>query len=143
MPELRDFLSRFRPAGAPGAARAGVPADRSRDLEAEVGPVLALLAGTDAVCGQILARARRDAEQETARAKAEATAIAADAGRRAAAARDEAARQVMAAARDEAARAVDAAERQAAQTRERAAQRMPALVGRTVDAIRRLQPDDT
>ncbi len=143
MPQLRDFLSRFRPAGAPGAARAGVPADRSRDLAEEVGPVLALLAGTDAACGQIVARARRDAERVTAGAKAEAAAITADAGRRAAAARDEAARQVMAAARDEAARAVEAARQQAAQTRERAAQRMPALVGRTVDTIRRLAPEDT
>lgn len=34
MPALRDFLARFRPAGPPGAAaRAGVPADRSRELE--------------------------------------------------------------------------------------------------------------
>jgi hypothetical protein len=49
MPELRDFLARFRPAGAPGtAARAAVPADRSRELEAEVEPVLALLEDTDA-----------------------------------------------------------------------------------------------
>jgi hypothetical protein len=50
VPDLRDFLSRFRPAGAPGAALAGVPADRRRELEAEVGPVLALLAGTQAEC---------------------------------------------------------------------------------------------
>ena len=41
MPDLRDFLSRFRPAGAPGAARAGV------------GPVLALLGGTQAECERI------------------------------------------------------------------------------------------
>ncbi len=143
MPELRDFLSRFRPAGAPGAARAGVPADRSRELQAEVGPVLALLAGVDAECGQIIARARRDAGQITAEALAEAAAIAADAGQRAAAAREEAARQLMASARDEAARAVRDAERQAAQTRERAGQRMPGLVSRTVDTIRRLQPDET
>ncbi len=51
--------------------------------------------------------------------------------------------QALAAAQHEVARAVDAAEQQAAQTRERAAQRMPALVGRAVDAVRRLQPDDT
>jgi hypothetical protein len=75
--ELRDFLSRFRPAGAPGAARVGVPADRSRELEAELGPVLALLAGTDAECRRIITRARRDAEQITAEARAEAAAIAA------------------------------------------------------------------
>src|SRR5512135_1507062 len=53
MADLRDFLARFRPAGTPGAARAGVPADRPAELEAEVGPVLALLAGTDAECGRL------------------------------------------------------------------------------------------
>jgi cell division septum initiation protein DivIVA len=140
VPDLRNFL--FRPAGAPGAARAGVPADRRRELEAEVGPVLALLAGTDAEHGQIIARARRDAEQVTAGARAEAAAIAADAGRRAATTREEAVRQVMAAARAEADRTVDDARRQAARTRELAGQRMPALVSRSVDTIRRLQRED-
>ncbi len=49
-PQLRDILARFRPADPPGAAaRAGVPADRSLELKAEVGPVLALLE-SDSVC---------------------------------------------------------------------------------------------
>ena len=62
MPQLRDFFSRFRPAGAPGAAaRAGVPADRLREREAEVGPVLALLDSTEAECERIVGQARRDA----------------------------------------------------------------------------------
>ncbi len=142
MPDLRDFLSRFRPAGAPGAARAGVPADRSRELEAELGPVLALLAGTDAECGQLTDQARREAGQVTAQARVEAAAIAAAAGKRAEAMREEATRQAMAAARDEAATAVRDAERQAARTRELARQRMPALVSRAVDTIRQLRPDD-
>ena len=132
MPALRDFLARFRPAGPPGAAaRAGVPADRSCELEAEVGPVLALLGSTDAECERIIAQARRDAGQITAAAQAEAAAIAADAGQRARAAREEAARQVVAMARDEAAETV--AMRQAAGQRTRrelAGQRMPALVSR-------------
>jgi hypothetical protein len=142
VPDLRDFLSRFRPAGAPGAAAIGVPADRRRELEAEVGPVLALLAGTDAECGRIVAQARRDAGQLAAGTSAEAAAIAADAGRRAAAAREEAARQVMAVARDEAAVAIGDAERQAAEIRELAARRMPSLVDRAVGTIRRLQRDE-
>ena len=50
MPQLRDFLSRFGPAGAPGAARAAVPADRHRQLVAELDPVLMLLDGQDAEC---------------------------------------------------------------------------------------------
>lgn len=139
MPDLRDFLSRFRPAGAPGAARVGVPADRRHELEAEVGPVLALLAGTQAECERIVTQARRDAGRLAAEATAQAEAIAADAGRRAAAAREHAARRVMAAARDEAAAAVRDAERQATGTRELAARRIPALAGRAVNAIRRLE----
>ena len=142
MPALRDFLARFRPAGTPGAAaRAGVPADRSGELEAEVGPVLMLLHDTAAERDQIIARARRDAEQMTAAARAEAAVVAADAERRAEAAREEAARQVMALAREEAARTVDSARQQAAATRELARQRMPDLVSRTVDLIRHLQPE--
>jgi len=140
MPQLRDFLARFRPAGSPGAARAGVPADRSRELQAEVSPVLARLDGTDAERDRIVARARREAEQITAAARAEAAVIAADAARRADAARDEAARQVMAVARDEAARGVADARRQARQTRELARQRMPALVSLAVEEIRQLGP---
>jgi vacuolar-type H+-ATPase subunit H len=142
MPQLRDFLARFRPAGSPGAAaRAAVPADPASELEAELGPVLMLLSGTDAERDQVIARARSDAERITAEARAEATAIAADAERRARAARDEAARDVMALVRDEAARAIDDARQQAARTGELAGQRMPALVSRTVDSIRQLGAD--
>jgi hypothetical protein len=142
MRPLRDFLARFRPAGTPGAARAGVPADRSLELEAEVGPVLALLDGTYAERGRIVAQARRDADWIVAAAEREAAAIAADAGQRARAAREEAARQVMALARDEAARTVGSARQQATRTRELARQRMPALVNRTVDTIRQLQSEN-
>ena len=134
MADLRDFLSRFRPAG--------VPADRSRELEAEVGPVLALLAGTDAERGQLIERARRDAGEVMAQAETEAAAIATAAGRRAAAAREETARQALASAREESAAIVRDAERQAARIRELASQRMPGLVSRAVDTIRRLQTDD-
>ena len=144
MPALRDFLSRFRPAGSPGsAARAGVPADRSRELEAELSPVLAVIDSTDADRKRIIAQARRDAEQIVAKARAEAAVIAADAGRRAEAAREEAVRQVMARAQDEAAGVVADAMRQAARTRQLADERMPALVSRAVDTIRQLQSEDS
>jgi vacuolar-type H+-ATPase subunit H len=140
MPALRDFLARFRPAGSPGAAaRAGVPADRSRELEAELGPVLALMDGTDATRERIIDQARRDAEQIVAGARDRAAVIAADAERRAESAREEAARQVMARAQDEAARAVAAAGQEAARTRQLAGQRMPALVSQAVDTIRQLR----
>jgi vacuolar-type H+-ATPase subunit H len=143
MPQLRDFLARFRPAGSPGAARAGVPADRSRELKAEVGPVLTLLDGTDAECERIIAQARREAEQIMAAARAEAAVIAAAAGQRAEEAREEAVRQVMALARDEASQNMAGARRQALQTRELARQRMPALVSRAVEEIRQLRPAGT
>jgi len=143
MPPLRDFLTRFRPAGSPGAAaRAGVPADRSGELESEVAPVLALLAGTEAQRERVVTQARRDAEQIVAAARSAAGAIAAHAAPRAETVREQAARQVMSAAQEQAARAVEDARRQAAQTRELARQRMPALVGRAVGTIRQLQVED-
>ena len=88
MPEGRDFLDRFRPAGAPGsAARAGVPADRARELADELDPVLALLDDTHAECQRIIAGAGQEAERIMAAARSEAGRIAADAGTRARTAR--------------------------------------------------------
>jgi len=144
MPPLRDFLSRFRPAGSPGAAaRAGVPADRSGELEAEVGPVLALLADTAAERERLITQARRDAEQIVAAARSAAGAIAADAAQRAEAAREQAAQQVVAAARKQAAQRAQVATRQAAQIRELARERMPALVSRIVGTIRQLRVEES
>jgi hypothetical protein len=46
VPGVRDWLDRFRPAGAPGAATAtGVPVDRREAARAELEPVFAALAG--------------------------------------------------------------------------------------------------
>lgn len=118
MPQARDFLDRFRPAGAPGAAsRAGVPADRAAELASELAPVLALLAGTDAECHRIVTVARRDAEQVGERAREQAAVLAADAQRRARAVRDAAAEQVLAVARAEADQAVRSAAAQASRRR--------------------------
>jgi cell division septum initiation protein DivIVA len=140
VPQLRDFLDRFRPAGAPGAAaRAGIPADRSRELATEVDPVLALLDGVGAERERIILQARRDAGQVMTAARAEAAAITADAGQRAQAARDEAARRVLARAKDEAASTVAGAVREAARTRELARQRMPSLVELAIGLIWQLQ----
>ncbi len=142
VPDLRDFLSRFRPAGAPGAALAGVPADRRRELEAEVGPVLALLAGTQAECERIITQARLDAGQLVAEAGTEAAAIAADAARRAAAAREEAARRVMAAAGTRPPRpCATPSGRPPGPGNSRLSACLP-WPSRAVDAIRRLEADD-
>jgi vacuolar-type H+-ATPase subunit H len=141
MPPLGNFLTRFRPAGSPGGA-AGVPADRSGELESEVAPVLVLLDDTEAERERLITQARRDAEQMVAAARSEAGAIAADAARRAESVREQAARQLMTAAREQAARTTEDAGQQAAQIRELARQRMPALVSRVVGTIRQLQVEE-
>jgi len=143
MPQLWDFLTRYRPAGSPGAAeRAGGSADRPGELESEVGPVLALLTGTAAQRERLITQARRDAEQIVAGAQSAAGTIAADAAQRAETVREQSARQEMTAAREQAAGTVEDARRQAAQTRELARQRTPDLVSRILGTIRQLDVDD-
>jgi len=138
VPGLRDYLDRFRPAGAPGAGGTAVPADRSRELEAELTAVLALLDGVHAECADVVARARRDAERIVAAARGEAAAVADGADRRARTAREEAAREVLAAARAEAVGTVARADQQASRIRDRARQRIPAMAGRAVGLVRDL-----
>ncbi len=129
MSQARDFLDRFRPAGAPGpAARAGVPADRAAELAAEVEPVLALLDGTYAECQQIIAAAQQEADRISAEAQAAVAAIGQEAGRQARAVRDEAAAELLAQARMEAQAATADAGQQAHQIRRLAARRLPVLV---------------
>ncbi len=95
MPQLRNVLDRFRPAGTPGAAgRPGIPADRSADAAAELTEVLALLddaqeeaartrqAATDRAqeirrtaqrqAAELVAKARHDAESVRAQSEADA-----------------------------------------------------------------------
>lgn len=142
MPDGRDFLGRFRPAGAPGsAARAGVPADRARELSDELTPVLALLEGTYAECQRIVAEAGQQADQIRASARAEADRIAAEAAARADTARDEAARRMLAQVREQVAAATTAADEQALLARQRAAERLPALVDRAVGLVRAGPPE--
>lgn len=139
MPPLRDFLGRFRLAGAPGAAgRAGVPADRARDLEAELVPVLELLAEADAEGARLVEQARADAERIVAAARDQAAAQLREAGQRAAAAREDTVRQIVSAAQAEAAAAVARARQQATRERQLAAQRIPALAARAVGLVRDL-----
>jgi vacuolar-type H+-ATPase subunit H len=138
VPHMPDFLSRFRPAGAPGAGRAAVPADRQRDRESELGPVLAALDEPNAECAELVAAARRDAEQIITAARSQADDIVVAARRRAAGLVDELVQQAVSRAEAAAAsiRAEGAAE--AAAVAERARQRLPALVGRAVALVREL-----
>lgn len=64
MPQWRNFLERFRPVGAPGAAMPqGVPADRVADVAAELAPMLELLDEVQAEAERI----RRDGVEQAAR----------------------------------------------------------------------------
>ena len=137
MTQTREFLDRFRPAGAPGAAaRAGVHADRARELAAEVEPVLALLDDVHAECERIVTQAQREANQITGQAQAEVARIGRDAERRARAARDEATAGVLAQARADAQQAAAGAGQQALQIQRLAKRRMPELVATAVGLVR-------
>lgn len=99
MPQLSDFLTRFRPVGAPGSAgTAAVPADKAAALAAELDPVLDLLAKTDEHCAGVIAAAEQRAAELASEAAARAARIAAEGRRQAETARAVAADQVMAAA---------------------------------------------
>ena len=101
LPQLRDFIGRFRPAT--------VPAGRESELAAELGPVLALLAPTEAECEQIIARASETAAKISAGAVRQVSEIEAAARRQAQTAREEAVQQLLVSARDETRQAMDEA----------------------------------
>lgn len=137
MAQVRGFLDRFRPAGAPGAAaRAGVPADRARERQEELGPVLALLDDVHSECGRIIEEARQEAEGIAAAAQAEVAAVAGQADHRARAAHDEAAEELLEQARRQARRDAATADRQAARVRRLARRRLPGLAAKAVGLAR-------
>jgi len=136
VPQMRDFLSRFRPAGSPGASRVAVPADRRRELESELGPVLMLLDGPSAERSGIVWAARRDAEQTLRHARTEADGIRAAAQQRAADSVADLVQEAVAAARTEAAAIASAGAAEAAAITTRARQRLPLLTDRAVALVR-------
>lgn len=96
---LRDFLDRFRPAGAPGAAGvAGIPADRRAGAEQELAPLFAALAGVERDCAEMRDRSQRSAAWQTAQSQRMANAILARARSQTAAVRAAAAADAQAAA---------------------------------------------
>ena len=131
-----DFLSRFRPAGTPGAAaRAGVPVDRAAEAAAELEPILALLAEAESARAAVRERARQDAEDIRERARARADGLVAEARARADGERAAAAR-ACARGQAESARLTGQAERRATARRELAEQRLPGYVGRVAAMVR-------
>src|SRR5690348_5429884 len=80
MPVLRDFLRRWRPSAAPGAAaRTGVPDDRPVTAADELAGVFGALEPARARCDALENAARRDADRTVARARERAEAIVAEA----------------------------------------------------------------
>lgn len=105
-----DFLSRFKPAAAPGSAsQAGVPADRAAQLAAELEPVLGMLALTRERCAAITAGGEQEAARIARRSADRVAAIAAEGSERAAAAREAAAHHVVLEAQAQAAAELSAA----------------------------------
>lgn len=132
-----DFLSRFRPAGTPGAAaRAGVPVDRAAEAAAELEPILALLAEAESACAAVRERAQRDAEDVGERARARADGLLAEARARADSERAAAAARARARGQAESVRLTGRAERRATARHELAEQRMPGYVDRVVAMVR-------
>lgn len=130
----RDFLQRFRPAGAPGpAAGAGVPADRITELTAELAPVFALLDDVEAEAAQIRREATVRAERRREESAEAAARLLAEASAQAEAVRAEAFAAGRAEAEAASTAALAAAREDAEQTRRRAAHRMPGFVTRLVD----------
>ena len=143
MSPRRDFLQRFRPAGAPGnPAAAAVPADRARDLAAELEPVFSMLAGAQAESAIIVSEADRDAAVVRGNARRRADDMVASARQRAQAVRADAAAAVLARAEANADAALRAAEQDAQAIGERAARQMPEFVSRAVRAVLALAGDN-
>jgi vacuolar-type H+-ATPase subunit H len=137
MPRVRDFLDRFRPAGAPGAATAaGVPVERGLDLETELAPVFAALAAAQEECAVARRQAQREATDLSQEAATRAAAIVAGAHATAPAARAEEMARARQAADAETARLMADAEREAGAIRASARQRQPELLDRVMTVVR-------
>ncbi|MBK9181011.1 MAG: hypothetical protein IPM45_15880 [Acidimicrobiales bacterium] len=137
-PRLRDRLRRLRPVAAPGpAGPAGVPADVTRAVEAELAPVFAALDDAQREAQRRRARAAAAARARRAEATARGEQLRAGARTDAAAQRADAARQRVALEAAERDRLLAAADAEAAAVRHRADARLPALVDRVLDEVRR------
>jgi vacuolar-type H+-ATPase subunit H len=132
-----DFLSRFRPAGAPGAAApAGVPVDRAAEAAAELEPVLALLAEAESASAAERERAQQDARDIRQQARARADGLVAEARARADGERAAAAARARARGQAESDHLTGQAEQRATARRELTEQRLPGYVGRVVAMVR-------
>lgn len=137
MPQLRDFLERFRPAGTPGPAGQGaVPADRKIELETELAPLFELIAKTQAEADNIRENARKQATKQKTEASLQAKRIVDHARIGAEAVRVETAEAIKASSRIELSTLLTQAEAKAERLRARAQQLMPHYLDLIVDEIR-------
>jgi hypothetical protein len=133
---LGEILRRFRVHGAPGApATAGVPVDRTGEVEAELEPVFSALEDAQRHGVALVAAAERDAAGRRADAVEEGHRIVAEARMQQAAGRAEAASALLAQADGERARLLAAARMEADRIGRVTAARTPALVD---DVVRRV-----
>lgn len=139
MPQWRDFLERFRPAGTPGAAaQGGVPADRTADTASELEPVFLMLDDVQAEAARNLRRAAEQADEIRKDAGRQAAQIVAEAQAQAETARAEAAVQSLALTAAENIRMEAERDRELEVLRARAETRMPDYNDRVVAAARAL-----
>ncbi|GAA4723592.1 hypothetical protein GCM10025782_21970 [Pedococcus ginsenosidimutans] len=139
MPRVRDLLYRFRPAGGPGSATpAGVPADRERDLAAELEPVFVALAPTLARCREVVEQGRRDADGIRARDALVVERLLAGSSARAAAERAHARDRALAEADSDGARVEADADARAARLRGRLEELLPTYRAQAVASVESL-----
>ncbi|MFI9025182.1 hypothetical protein [Streptomyces sp. NPDC053560] len=133
MAGFRDFLARFRPAGAPGAAGVvGVPADRSDRIAAEAEPSLALMQRVETEAASLREQASREAARRRADAAHRAAEIVSRAREEAHAVRAHTAERMNAETAAEIARCEAEGKLAVEELRQRAQERTPALVARIV-----------
>jgi hypothetical protein len=137
MARARDILYRFRPAGSPGAAgTAGVPVDRAADLEAELEPLFAQLADTEAACASLVEDARHRAAARHLRDVEAARVLVATARDEAAIARAAAAVAAQRAGESDLSTILARAETEAEALRQRSSAHVASYVARVVAAVR-------
>jgi hypothetical protein len=137
VPGVREWIDRFRPAGAPGAATAtGVPIDRREAARAELEPVFAALAGDIDQAAQRRGAMVAEASRQRAEGRDAARAVIARAQASANAERttEQARLLQLATAQTQARR--EQASLQAQQVRDQAAMRRPALVAEVLARVR-------
>jgi glutamyl-tRNA reductase len=133
---LSDYLRRFRPAGAPGAAApAGVPRDAAKELRSELDPVFAALEEAQSEAAARREAARGEAARIAASAGSEVEAVRAAGRRRLAEVHSEVSQDRSRAVDQERQRVLARAATEAAELEATASQRMPALVNRVVETV--------